>query len=193
MNATQPGFNPTLQRVHEAFAEIQREAEAMAGTLTPTQWNWSPAPDKWSLAQILDHLNKTGYLVLPRFETALESLRAQNLRSDGAFRYGLIDRWFLRILSPNPPLKVPVPAIFVPNADPAALTDAPPTFLALQDKLQQFVAAANGFDLGRVKVPSPVSPLVRLSLGAYLEGTAGHEQYHWLQAQALRAHPNFPV
>lgn len=193
MNAAQPSFNPTLQRVYEAFAEIQREAEAMAGTLTPAQWNWSPAPDKWSLAQILDHLNKTGHLVLPRFETALESLRAQNLLSDGPFRYRLIDRWFLRILSPNPPLKVPVPAIFAPNADPAALTDALPTFLALQERLLRFVAAANGFDLGRVKVPSPVSPLVRLSLGAFLEGTAGHEQYHWLQAQALRAHPNFPA
>ncbi|HZP83709.1 MAG TPA: DinB family protein [Chthonomonadaceae bacterium] len=193
MNATRPDLHPTLHRAYAAFAEIRREAEALAGGLTPAQWNWSPAPDQWSLAQILDHLNKTGHQVLPRFETALESLRAQNLRSDAPFRYSLVDRWFLRILRPNPPMKVPVPAIFVPNADPAALTDTLPTFLALQDKLLQFVEAANGFDLGRVKVPSPVSPLVRLSLGAYLEGTAGHEQYHWLQARALRAHPNFPA
>ncbi len=76
---------------------------------------------------------------------------------------------------------------------PEARTEVVPRFLALQDSLLECFQKANGLDLTQVKVVSPASPLIRLRLGAYLESTVGHEEYYLLQAQAVRAHPAFPV
>jgi hypothetical protein len=182
---------PQLQSLHEQLAQIKREVEEGAGKLTPVQLNWSPDQNTWSVAQVLEHLDKVGELLMPALRAGVERLKSKNLRSDGPFRYGLIGRWFIRMLSPNPPFKVPVPPVYTPGST-EAIQDFFPRFLKLQDDFQAVIQAANGFDLRVVKVVSPASRAVRLSVGAWLEAMAAHEQYHLLQVRALLAHPNFP-
>jgi hypothetical protein len=185
-------LNPTLQALAERVTDICQEAERLTQGLSPAQRLWSPDPEHWSIAQCLDHLNKVGYPLLSRFEAAIQQLEAQGLRSDGPFHYSRLERWFIRLLSPDPPMKVPVPKIFIPAATPEALTDTVPRFLELQAALLQCIHQANGLALTQVRISSVANPLLRLSLGAYLEATIGHEQYHLLQAQAIRNHPDFP-
>jgi hypothetical protein len=190
---------PQLQTLHDQVSALRRDAERLAAELTEAQWDWSPAPKRWSLAQILDHLNRTaaspgiGAALLPRIQAALEELRAKNLRSEGPFRYSLRERLFIRILSPDPPFKVPVPPQFVPAPAPDARSVVVPEFLKLQDGLLRCLEAANGLDLKRAQVDSPVNSAVRMSVGGYLEATVAHERYHWTQAQALLADPRFPA
>lgn len=183
-------LTPELQGYRDQIAALRREAQLLTDGLTDAQRNWSPAPDTWSIAQCLDHLNKVGSLLLPRFEAAIQKARAENLLGHGPFRYGPHERLFVRLLRPNTPLKIPVPPLYAP--DKAPVTDAAPRFLALQDGLSGVLEAANGLHLAKIKVVSPASSLVRLSLGAWFAGTVVHEQYHLQQAQAVRARSSFP-
>src|SRR5438477_7339135 len=100
---------PQLQAMQERVATLRQQAESRTQGLSVAQMNWSPAADRWSIAQCLDHLAKTGVLLLPHFETAIQQLEAQGQRSEGPFRYSLLERWVIRVLSPDPPIKLPVP------------------------------------------------------------------------------------
>jgi hypothetical protein len=186
-------LTPYLQGLRDQLRALREEAETATSELTEAQWNWSPSPDRWSIAQILDHLNKVGSTILPHFETALAELKRRNARNNGPFRYSGFERFTIRLLSPNPPFKIPVPPSFAPSAptnlDSTVLAD----YLQLQNALCAFVESANGYDLAGIKVTSPASRFFRLRLGAYLESTVTHEQYHWQQVQELLAHPDFPA
>jgi hypothetical protein len=130
--------------------------------------------------------------LLPRLEEALRSVRAEGYYSDTEPRYGPVERLIIRLLSPNPPFHLAVPPMYVPKlpADPAREIGEP--FIELLVRIQGAIEAANGLDLKRVKVASPASPQLRLTLGAWLEGTVAHNEYHWMQVRALLEHPNFP-
>lgn len=183
---------PQLQTLHDQVIEIRRQAEESATGLTDAQLSWSPDRKTWSAGQILEHLNKVGQALLPGLNPAIQELQDNNLRSNGPFRYGRIERWFIRMLSPNPPFKVPVPPQYVPPSA-EAVKDAVACFLKLQEDLLAAIQAANGLNLTARKVVSPASKMVRLSVGAWLEATVAHEQYHLLQLQELLKRPDFPA
>jgi hypothetical protein len=56
-------------------------------------------------------------------------------------------------------------------------------FGQLQARLADFVAQAEGFDLGWMRAPSPALPLMRLKAAAWLEATLRHQQRHLDQAR----------
>lgn len=181
-----------LQRLSDIVAGVKSDASSKLSGLSETQWNWKPDKKKWSITQIVDHLNIVAVLAMPRFQTAVEELRTKQLRSDGPFKYGLIEGMYIRMVSPNPPFKVPVPGVFLPSTAKSSASILA-EFLSVQDSLLALFASANGYDLKAVKVTSPASSLVKFSLGAWLEGIVGHEQYHWLQIVEILARPDFPI
>ena len=48
------------------------------------------------------------------------------------------------------------------------------------------IERADGLDLRRVKVPTPISRLLKLSLGATIAQAAAHERRHMAQARRVR-------
>ena len=180
------------QRLHLQATAQHRESERVISTLTLEQWIWSPDTQTWNIALILDHLNILSNLMLPKIDDAIGKLRADNLRSDGPFHYNLMERLFIRILSPDPPFKVPVPPLYVPkiHADPA--TEIGPNFLENQRRFLRGLEDGNGLDWKKIKISSSAFGWMKLTLGGWLEANVAHEQYHWLQVKALQSHPNFP-
>jgi hypothetical protein len=51
-------LTPYLQGLHDNICILREDAKNATAGLTESQWNWTPSPDRWSLAQIVDHLNK---------------------------------------------------------------------------------------------------------------------------------------
>jgi hypothetical protein len=186
-------LTPYLQKFYEDVLALRKEVEEKTEGLTETQWHWTPSRDRWSLAQILDHLNKVGYDIMPHLEEGLAELKRRNARSDGPYRYSALERFILRVLSPNPPFKIPVPPIWVPATPQNPAATVLPDFLRLQNNLLALLEAANGYDLGAIKVTSPINRFVRLRFSAYTESTVTHEQYHLVQIRALLTHPDFPI
>jgi len=176
----------------ERTADLRSEAVSMFASATPAQWKWSPNAATWSMALVVEHLNLSARLGLPEIERALDRLQADGSVSDSLPKYGLLERLFIRMLSPNPPFKVPVPPIYIPKmaADPAAETG--PEFLKTLDRTATCIHSANGLDLAKLRIPSPANEKMVFCVGVWLEGLVAHNEYHWMQVRALRDNPGFP-
>lgn len=51
---------------------------------------------------------------------------------------------------------------------------------------------AEGFDLTKIRVASPFMKMLKLQIGAFIDGNAGHCARHMNQAQRVVDHPDFP-
>lgn len=179
--------SPQVQAYEEAFRAIARDAEVLFEAVSDDAFNARPALGSWSAGECLDHLNTTGGLLLPNLDAAIRRARERGLTARGPFRYGPLSRWFVASMQPGG-RKATAPALYVPSSSRLRKEDVLRAFLALQEALIERLRQADGLDLRRVMVPSPVTRLIRVSLGAWFEATAAHERRHLLQARrALEA------
>jgi hypothetical protein len=78
------------------------------------------------------------------------------------------------------------PKRFVPLHE-QPITGILPTFLHVQDRFLIQIERADGLDLRRVKVPTPITKLLKMSLGSTLAQVAAHERRHLEQARRVRS------
>lgn len=72
-----------------------------------------------------------------------------------------------------------------PDADTLRVRPDPETWSTLQNQFSECVAAAEGLDLRRLRLPSPAIPLLYISLGAWFEAILAHERRHLDQAERI--------
>jgi DinB superfamily len=181
------GMTDTLSAELAGYQAVLREnrafADRIAGGLTLEQFNWRPAPERWSIAQCLVHLNISARLFAERMQAAIRQGRAAGLLGSGPFRYGPVSRWVARAVDPANRKKYKSPAKFV--ASPAEAYDIREVlgeFHAAGARWEHCLHEADGLDLARVKVRSPAVPLMRFPLGALFGIQAAHERRHLVQA-----------
>ena len=97
----------------------------------------------------------------------------------------------MRAFGPSSHWHVRSPAAFLPVAG-----ESRDVVLAAFDEVQrQFLERlrhADGLDLARIRVSSPVAPWWRFSLGAAFAVLAAHERRHLWQARRVAMLPQFP-
>ena len=182
---------PELQDYERQIDANRRDARDLVAGLSDAQFNWCPAPGRWSMAQCFDHLNVATRKTFPAFDRAIADARARGRTAPGPFRYGWFARWMIRSMEPPPRRRMRAPRIFTPALE-RRLADAFPEFLAVRDQLVERVHRAEGLDLQRVRVVSPVSRLLRMPLGAYFAFILAHERRHLWQAREVRRAAGFP-
>jgi hypothetical protein len=164
---------------------IKAEAQELTAGLTEPQFNWRPAPGQWSIEECLAHLTMVGQWELRAIEDAVERARAAGITGQGPFSYGPVDRFIVDMTRPPVRTKLPAPKRFVPLHN-QPVTAIMPTFLHLQSMFQLQMQRADGLDLARVKVATPISRLLRMSLGAMFAQATAHERRHLDQARRVR-------
>jgi hypothetical protein len=177
---------PELADYRGQFEALKGETAELLDGLTEAQFNWRERPGRWSIAECLVHLNVTARLYLPLIESAMKEARSRQLLSDGPFRHGFLVNWLIRTTEPPPKLKTKSPKIFVPPPDQPLETVAT-DFMTLQDQFLARIQEANGLHLSRIKVISPVSRFLRMSLGQSFAFLAAHERRHLWQAREVKA------
>ena len=174
-----------LQNYHRQFESIKTDAQNLLGDLNELQFNWQPTRDRWSIAQCIDHLVVTGRSSLSNIHLAINEARSKGLFSPGPFRYGLIEKWFVRQMEPRANMRFKAPKAYMPSAyQPQAEIVA--SFYSLQEEFLACIEEANGIDLSRTKVSNAVSRWFRLSLGQELAFDAAHERRHLWQAGRVK-------
>jgi DinB superfamily len=177
--------HPELEQYRQQFEQIASQAQGLAAGLTEAQFNWRPAPDQWSIEECLSHLTMVGQAELLAIEAAIDSAKARGITGSGAFEYPIWERFILRETEPPVRHAMPAPKRFVPlHGQP--VTGVLPTFLHVQRNFGIQIARADGLDLRRVKVPTPIVSLLKLSLGSTLAQAAAHERRHIAQARRVR-------
>jgi hypothetical protein len=81
-------LSPELEHHAEGFRQNRVLADQLCDPLAPAQLVWRPAPERWSVAECLLHLNVTAALYLALVEPAIDRGRAKGLTGSGPYRTG---------------------------------------------------------------------------------------------------------
>lgn len=175
-----------LEKYHQQFEEISGQARELTAGLTEAQFNWRPSASAWSIEECLSHLTMVGQVEADAIEEAIGQAREQGVTAVGPFEYPAWERYILR--ETEPPVRNPMdaPKRFVPLHE-QPITGILPTFLHVQDRFLIQIERADGLDLRRVKVPTPITKLLKMSLGSTLAQVAAHERRHLEQARRVRS------
>jgi hypothetical protein len=180
-----------LDRNAERARRLRERAVASLSRLTEEQLNWRTEPGSWSPGECVLHVNVSNRLFLDAIERRIQSARERGLLRDGPFRYGWLGRWFVRELEPPARRSMRAPRIFRPQPRRAGASDV----AELGRLLERAIAAmhaAKGVDLARVRVPSPVTALIRWQLGTAFQIIVAHTDRHLQQAERVMQNPAFP-
>ena len=180
---------PELELYRQQFENIRQQAQEVTAGLDEARFNWRPTPSAWSIEECLAHLTMVGQWEIVAIEKAIDGGRERGITGRGPFQYGAIDRFIVDQTSPPVRHPLPAPERFVPlHGQP--VTAILPTFLHVQDQLTRQLERADGLDLRRVKVSTPISRFLKMSLGMMFAQVAAHERRHLAQAQ--RVHEKLP-
>ena len=178
-------MNPQLEDYRQQFEWIANEAKGLTAGLTEARFNWRPEPGAWSIEECLAHLTAVGTAEIETIERAVEQGRAKGLTGAGPFDIPAWERFILRETEPPVRHAIGSPGRFRPiHGQP--VTGVLPTFLHLQRRFTIQIELADGLDLRRVKVPTAIASLLKLSLGGTLAIAAAHERRHMAQARRVR-------
>jgi DinB superfamily len=178
-------ITPEIEQYCKEFDEIGVQAGKLTEGLNEERFNWRPQPDQWSIEECLAHLLIAGNWEIRAIEDAIGHGKAHGLTGAGPFRYGPLQRLVVRKTEPPVARKLTAPKRFRPLHE-QPVTAVLPSFLHLQSQLTLLARNADGLDLARIKVPTPISRLIRLSLGMTFAQVAAHERRHLEQAWRVR-------
>lgn len=176
----------------EQIQSITEDAQELTALLNDSQFNWRPAPRKWSISECLAHLNVVNDTDLPAMRDAVAGARQSGLTGTGPFRYGFFSRKFVEMVEPPPKLRVPAPKMYLPPPN-LSKDKVVPEFLAIHNAILELIQDSNGLDLARIKVSVPFSRRVKFSLGKRIALITAHDRRHLWQAWQVRKHPEFPI
>jgi hypothetical protein len=179
-----------LAACREEYHRAAREAALLLGDVDEDLFNARPAEGKWSAAECLSHLVVSGEAFLPFFDAAIRRGREREIFGHEPFRYGRLGEWFVRQVGGDgtPPLmRLPSPGLYAPSPRRHTVDAALREFRDLQEALSDRLQLSSGLDLARIRVRSPVTPLIRLGLGQWFRLIAGHQRRHLGQARRALA------
>ena len=142
-----------------------------------------PVPDKWSVAQILEHLNSYGRIYLPQIDRAISASQSNR---DAWFNSGFLGDYFTNMMKPKSVFEVKNKMkAFKSHSpenklNPSKVLDE---FIDQQHKLLQLLEMAKLRNLNSIRIPLSISKLVKLKLGDAFRFLIAHEQRHFIQAR----------
>ena len=184
-----------LARCNRQFEESLERLEKLAGTVSPDQARWSPAPGKWSVAECIEHLNVSIDLYEKEMSRALPRARRTGLTGSGPWKRKTVPgSLLLRALAPTAKRSLPAPRIFKPakarDLDFAAVCDHFRSGIAA---LQRLAEQADGLNLDRVRIPTPVGRMIRMTAAEAFRIQALHIPRHLAQAEGVTQAQGYPA
>ena len=184
-------LTPELDALREQFERIADEAEALVAALNDEQFTWRPAPEVWSVAQCLDHLNATARLYLPMLDEGIAAAIRSGTYSEGPFSYNWIGRFLVRSMGPPARFRMKTPRAFHPEPQ-RPRSEIMAALRAYQVQFIDRLRQANGIDLAKARVSSPATKWLRLPLGSAFALMVSHERRHLWQARKVTEAPGVP-
>lgn len=178
-------LTPELDDFRRQLEHLSADAAALVGEMSDDDFNWRPSPDRWSIAQCIEHLNAAARAYLPMLDEGIADAIRGGRYGQGPFRYSLLGRAMARSQEPPPRFKFKSPRVFAPP--PArARQETMAAFRAYQMQYIDRLRQANGLDLARARVRSPAAyAWIRIPLGSAFALTTAHERRHLWQARRV--------
>ena len=186
-----PTLGPEIDAFRVQFEHISAEADALVAPLSDKQFTWQPAPNVWSVSLCLDHLNVTARRYLPVMDDGIAEAVRRGLYGPGPYSYNWVGRMMVYFVQPTTRLRTSAPVAFRPTPG-RSRHDVMAAFRAYQVQYIDRLHQANGLDLARARVTSPVARFVRMPLGSSFAAMLAHERRHLAQAARVVSNEGFP-
>jgi hypothetical protein len=180
-----------IEAFRQQFEQLSHDADALVEPLSDDQFNWRPSAASWSVAQCIEHLNTTARLYLPQLDEAIANAIRRGTYGEGPFSYNVFGRLFTLVMEPPVRFRMKATKPFEPPLS-RPRSEVMAAFRAYQVQFADRLRQANGLDLARAKVRSPIVSWMRYSLGSGFALMLAHERRHLWQARRVVAHPDFP-
>jgi hypothetical protein len=183
-----PTFNSNqlindLQQQTESFLD---EAVQQWQMLPPTTMLHKEAPEKWSAAQCLMHLNSYGDYYLPAIARSIDEALSKHWVSTTNFKSSWFGNFFTEMMLPRDEAgtvkKMKAPKNHTPRAN-SNSDVAIATFIDQQEKVLQLLEKAKAIDLKKAKTPISISKFIKLPVGDTFRFLIAHNYRHVLQAK----------
>jgi hypothetical protein len=175
-----------VEEVKEIIAEVEEMTSTGSGLIEK-----KPAEDKWSIRSCIEHLNLTGNVYLPRMQKQIARSLAKKQVAPPLFKEGIIGKFSVKSMKPQPGTTVPKPMktfkILDPYRNPEPQQRYLNTFIDQQNQLIELLTLAQQVDLNQNRINSALGPLVRFKLGDAFRFVIAHEQRHVLQMKRTLA------
>lgn len=179
--------NDLLKQLEDSVNELISYAKYLQ-ELDSMKLNRQGHPGKWSIAQVIEHLNSYNRYYLPEINKALQHGKEQNVSFNAVFRPGVFGNYFTKLMQPGADGKIGnkmnAPKDHRPDAH-LDVSEVFKEFLARQQMLLSYLKDARVTDIGKLRVPISISRFVKLKLGDTFRFLIAHQQRHMLQAQRV--------
>src|SRR4030095_8368319 len=166
-----------IDEFRRQFEQIAADADALVSPLCYNQFTWKPTATAWSIAECLEHMNATARAYLPAIDEGIADAIRHGAYAEGPFHYNVIGRIFSRLMEPPARLRMRAPI----DKQPGPARPTRETLAGLRAYQVQYVdplRQANGLDLSRSCVRSPLASWIRIPLGSAFASMAAHERRH---------------
>ncbi|MBO9660771.1 MAG: DinB family protein [Chitinophagaceae bacterium] len=138
-----------------------------------------PGPGKWSVIQVLEHLNSYSDYYIPALQTGL----SKDVPAAAMFKSGWLGNYFTNSMLPKEgevknKMKAPK------NHQPSFHADARPViekFLQQQYQLLELLEKARRKNIGKIRIPISLAKFIKLKAGDTFRFMTAHEQRHFVQ------------
>lgn len=168
------------RRVRDRCRDQQRRVARLLHGLSDDEMRRRPAPERWSVGEHLEHLALTTGVYVGSLRAAAERARSNGLTGAAPYRRGPDGALAVRSIEPPVRLRLRAPRVVRPPSD-TDRGEVAERFEAAHDAFVAMLEEVDGVDLGRVLVPSPLSPLLRFRGIQACELVVAHVERHlWL-------------
>jgi hypothetical protein len=147
-----------------------------------------PAAGKWSVAQVIEHLNSYGRYYLPLMQ---RGLNYNSFAANPSFKAGWLGNYFTKSMLPKEngqiANKMQSPKDHRPSPHVDSLTVLN-EFMAQEKLLLDLIQQARSNDLNKIRIPISIAKFIKLKLGDTFRFLIAHHQRHFVQvANTLEA------
>lgn len=179
-----------LPAVINAANNVASNTRSTFGHFTPSQLNWKPSPERWSIAQCFDHLIAVNKAYFPVIDNVLAG-KKRTLWESMPVLPGLMGKMVIKAVEPTSTRKFKARKNFEAaqsNISGSIIND----FVDHQAEVVDKMKATQHLDLEKIIITSPVAAVMTYSLIDAYRIIVVHEQRHFQQAKRVTEETGFP-
>ncbi|OQP61020.1 hypothetical protein A3860_04690 [Niastella vici] len=144
-----------------------------------------PGPGRWSVAQVIEHLNTYGRYYLPKLQAAINN--AGHTPTEW-FVPGWLGGYFTNSMMPKPDGTIGNKMKTLKGHNPAPDIDAGKALHEFEQQeilLLQLLDKAGEVNINRIRIPISIAPFIKLKMGDVFSFIIAHHQRHFVQIENI--------
>jgi len=173
-----------IQQLIQELDSITKEVQDSFGKKNHDELNWKSNPDRWSIAQNLDHLICINETYFPIFDALKNGIYSPPFLGKIRFITSFFGNMIYKMSSPEHTKPIKTMSIWEPSK--SEIHDVIQAFVQHQERLKQKISGLEGCIASGSVIASPANSMIVYSLEQALHIIVVHEKRHILQARKVR-------